>query len=290
MLPGKGLEQYDMFYAGENSVLSMYIIKKGKIVWSYTHPGKGEISDAQLLADGSVLFARQFGVTKISYDKKVLWNYDAPAGCEIHTAEAIGKDYVVFVQNGNPAKLLVVNIVTGKTEKEFELPVGKPESVHGQFRHARLTDRGTIIIGHMDLGKVAEYDVNGKELWSVSAQEPWSAIPLKNGNILISSGGHKTVNEINRQGDIVWHFSPADLPGFMFSNIQLSVRLDNGNTIINNWDGKGNGTMVQAIEIDKNKKLVWALRSWEEPVDLGRSTTIQLLSHPLVSRTFGYFK
>lgn len=289
VLPGKGLSQYDFFYAGENSVLNMYIVKQGKVIWSYTHPGKGEISDAELLPDGTILFAHQYGVTKISADKQVIWNYDAPAGCEIHTAQSIGKNYVVFIQNGKPAKLKVINILTGKTEKEFELPVGNPDNVHGQFRHARLTSAGTIMVAHMDAAKIVEYNVDGKELWSKPFQNPWSALPLKNGNVLVS-GGKKTVVELNRKGDTVWEFSSADLPEYVFSNIQVAFRLDNGHTIINNWGGKGNGTIVQAVEVDPNKNIVWALRSWEEPANLGRSTTIQLLNKPAENKTFGYFK
>ena len=37
---------------------------------------------------------------------------------------------------------------------------------------------------------------------------------------------------------------------------------------------------VQAIEVDKNGKLVWQLRAWKKP-DLGPSTTIQLLEEPI---------
>ncbi|MBC7912545.1 MAG: hypothetical protein H7Y07_00345 [Pyrinomonadaceae bacterium] len=277
ILPGKGLEQHDFFYAGENpGNLSMHIVEKGKVTWSYTHPGKGEISDAILLSNGDILFAHQFGVTKISRDKKVLWNYDAPARTEIHTAQAIGTDRVLFVQNGSPAKVIVINIKTGKTEKEFEIPVAKPDAVHGQFRRARLTEAGTLLVSHMDLGKVAEYNSEGKEIWSTAVPLLWSAIPLKNGNILISSE-KKSVAEINRKGDTIWRWTSADLPGYTITDVQVPLRLNNGNTIINNWAGKGNGTHVQFVEVDKNKKIVWALRSWEAPAELGRSTTIQVL-------------
>ena len=65
---------------------------------------------------------------------------------------------------------------------------------------------------------------------------------------------------------------------------QKVVRLADGGHIINNWYNEWNKTPmdtakapVQAIEVDKNGKLVWQLRSWRNP-DLGPSTTIQLLS------------
>jgi len=42
-----------------------------------------------------------------------------------------------------------------------------------------------------------------------------------------------------------------------------------------------NGAVVwsytQAIEVTPNKKVVWALRSWTPPADLGPATTIQVL-------------
>ena len=169
-MPGNGLLEHDFFYAGESKDRKMYIVRKGQVVWSYDDPaGKGEISDAVLLSNGNVLLAHQFAVKEISQDKKVLWNYDAPAGSEIHTAIPVGKDHVLFIQNGDPAMLKVVNIVTGETRKQFPLPVRNPKSVHGQFRHARLTAAGTVMVAHMDLGKVCEYDSDGKELWSVAA-------------------------------------------------------------------------------------------------------------------------
>ena len=57
VLPGRGPAEHDFFYAGEAKDERMFIVKKGQIVWSYTHPGRGEISDAILLPSGNVLFA-----------------------------------------------------------------------------------------------------------------------------------------------------------------------------------------------------------------------------------------
>ncbi len=204
VLPGNGITQYDFFYAGEGKVQNMYIVRNGKITWTYHDTlSKGEISDAVMLSNGNILFAHQHGVTEITQDKKVIWNYDAPQGCEIHTAQPIGKDNVLFIQNGNPAKLLVVNKTSGKFLKEWVLPVGNPKGVHGQFRNARLTSKGTLLVAHMDMGKVCEYDENGKELLSINIPSPWSAVELSNGNILVCSN-NGFVQELNRKGEKVW--------------------------------------------------------------------------------------
>src|SRR5450755_3659 len=102
VLPGKGLAQHDFFYAGEAKEERMFMVRNGGIVWAYTHPARGEISDAMLLPNGNILFAHQFGVTEITADKKVVWNYDALPNTEIHTAQPMDKDRVWFIQNGDP--------------------------------------------------------------------------------------------------------------------------------------------------------------------------------------------
>lgn len=286
ILPGKGLAQHDFFYAGEQKQHKMYIVRKGSVVWSYIDEhSRGEISDAVLMSNGNVVFAHQYGVTVITPDKKVLWNHDAPQGYEIHTAQPIGKKHVLFIQNGNPALLRVVNIVTGATVREFNLPVGNPDKVHPQFRHARITPAGTVLVAHMDMKKVVEYDSTGKELSSFEMEGPWSAVRLKNGNTLVASN-KKFVQERDAKGNVVWELKAEDVPDYKISGFQIATRLPNGNTLVNNWTNSWSTTVdktnapVQALEFTPGKKLVWALRAWSDPADLGPATTIQLLDQP----------
>ena len=296
-LPGKGLAQHDFLYAGESHERNIYIVRGGKIAWSYSDPaGKGEISDAVMLSNGNILFAHQFAVEEIAPDKKVVWKYEPPAGREVHTAVPIGTQRVLYIENGDPALLRVVNTVTGATEKEIKLTTKQPPSTHGQFRHARLTSRGTLLVAHMDLNKVVEYDANGKELWSFPGDGVWGVTPLGNGNVLITD--RKGVREITRRGDAVWSWTPADAPGYRFSNLQQAWRLANGNTVINNWVNEWStkaeeraGT-IQAIEVTPAKQVVWALASWSEPAKLGPATTVQILDEASAPEDahFGEFK
>ena len=294
--PSPALAGHDFFYAGENKVHDMYVVKKGEIAWSYhNHDSKGEISDAVLLSNGNVLFAHQFGITLLDASKKVLWKLDAPPGTEIHTAQPIGKERIVYLQNGPEPKCVVLNIVTGKTEREFPLQVGNPKSVHGHFRHARLTAAGTLLVAHMDGGKVSEYDDHGKELWTTKFPGPWAASRLADGNTLITST--KLIREVNPKGETVWECGPADLPGHKIHGFQIATRLANGNTLLNNWVNPWDGPIdtatapAQALEITPEKKIVWTLRSWAEPHNLGPSTTIQLLDTPAAAEDvkFGEF-
>jgi hypothetical protein len=91
------------------------------------------------------------------------------------------------------------------------------------------------------------------------------------------------VHEVNRAGETVWAWTPADAPDYNMSSLQLATRLPNGNTLINTWFNEWSGQVdranppTQAIEVTPDKKVVWALRSWTPPDDLGPATTIQLL-------------
>lgn len=297
VLPGNGLAQHDFMYAGESKNRRAFIVRKGQVVWSYDDPtGKGEISDAMLLSNGNLLLAHQYAVKLISPEKKVLWNFDAPKGTEIHTAMPIGTDHVLYVQNGDPAMVKVVNIKTGETKKEFTVPTGNPKGVHGQFRHGRITAQGTLLLAHMDMKKVVEYDANGKEVRSFPAPNPWGVTPLKNGNFLIVD--RPSIREVTPQGVTVSTITPSvDAPEYKMNSLQMMWRLPNGNTLVNNWFNEWSGKLdranppVQAVEFTPDKKIVWVLRSWENP-DLGPSTTIQILDEADAPEkvSFGGFK
>jgi len=276
------LAQHDFLYSGESHDRRIFLVRNGAVAWSYDDPaGKGEISDCVMLSNGNILIAHQFGVKLMTPEKKILWSYEPPANHEVHTAVPIGTDRVLYIQNGDPALVRVVNIVSGATEKEFTLPTKQPSSTHPQFRHARLTPNGTLLVAHMDLGKVVEYDANGKELWSFPAPGAWGVEPLANGNILITD--RIGVREVTSRGDTVWSFKPAEAPSVHFVNLQNAWRLPNGNTVVNSWsnewtkDDNNRPGQMQAIELTPDKKMVWVLQSWTPPAALGPATTIQFL-------------
>ena len=130
----ENLARHDFFYAGQSKQRRMFIVKEGQVTWSYDDQLKrGEISDAVLMTDGHILVAHQYGVAEVDADGQTVWHYDAPEGTEIHTAQPIGRTHVVFVQNGKPAKAVVMEIPSKRIVREFELPISEKGSVHGQF-------------------------------------------------------------------------------------------------------------------------------------------------------------
>jgi len=277
------LGRHTFFYAGEAQQERMFIVRGGHIAWSLDFPAKGEISDAELLPGGHILFAHQHAVTEIDLKGHVLWNHDAPQGTEIHTAQPYGKNSVLFVQNGDPARVIVINIKSGAVEHQFTLPVAHPDKIHPQFRRARLTADGNLLVAHLDMGKVVEYDMTGKPAWTLDAPGVWDAEPLANGDVLVAGNTRNYVREVNRKSETVWEFTAADAPTLNITNMQTAIRLKNGNTLITQWFNEwaekvdAANPPVQAFEVTPEKQVVWVLRSWKPPADLGPSTTIQIL-------------
>jgi hypothetical protein len=280
-LPGKGLAQHPMLYIGEGHN-KMFVINNGKIIWTYSTGRGNEYDDVWMLSNGNILFTRMQYVAEITPKKEVVWRYDAPTNTEIHCCQPIGLDKVLFIQNGLPPRLKVVNIKTGATEVEHDLPARSltdQRTVHPQFRRVRYTGQGTYLVPMLGLGTngmVVEYDKDFKEVWSYRIRSPWAAIRLKNGNTLITDEVDRLTREVNSKGETVWELRPDDLPPeYRFPNTQTCTRLANGNTII--CSRGGNGTGPQLVEVTPDKKVVWVLKDWEH---LGPATAVQILDDP----------
>ena len=277
-LPGKGLAQHPMLYIGEG-YNKMFVINEGKIIWTYS-TGKGnEYDDVWMLSNGNILFSRMQYVAEVTPEKNVLWRYDAPPNTEIHCCQPIGFDRVLFIQNGLPPRLIVVNIKSGAIEVQHDLPAKSltdQKTVHAQFRRVRYTAQGTYLVPFLEMGIVIEYDKEFNEVWKYKIKSPWAAIRLKNSNTLITDETDKLMREVKPTGEAVWELKPDDLPAeYRYVNTQSCTRLANGNTIICSRGGGGNGP--QLVEVTPDKKVVWVLWDWK---DLGPATAVQILDDP----------
>jgi hypothetical protein len=274
-LPGKGIAQHPMLYIGEGCN-KIFLVNNGNVIWTYS-TGKGwEYDDVWLMSNGHILFSRMSYAAEVTPQKQVVWRLDAPKGTEIHTVQPIGLDKVMLVENGTPARLLVVNKKTGAVEVDHPLP-NAGDGVHAQFRRFRMTADGTYLAPFLERGKVVEYDKNFNEIWSYDIPSPWAAIRLHNGNTLITDERDRLTREVNPKGETVWEFKLAtDLPpGIKFFDSQSCVRLANGDTVLCSRGNGGKG--CQLIEVTPDKKVVWALKDW---VNLGPASAVQMLDDP----------
>jgi len=277
-LPGNGIAQHPMLYIGEG-YNKIFLVNDGKIVWTYSTGPGWEYDDVWMLSNGNILFSRMQYVAEVTPSKQVVWRYNAPAGTEIHTCQPIGLNKVLFVLNGLPPKLMVVNIKTNRIEVQHELPAPRmtdTKTVHAQFRRVRYTAQGTYLVPFLEMGQVIEYDKQFREIWKYEIKSPWAAVRLKNGNTLITDEQDILTREVNPQKQTVWETTPSDLPeAYRYINTQSATRLTNGNTILCSRGGDGKGP--QLVEITPDKKVVWVLWDW---ANFGPATAVQILDEP----------
>ena len=306
VLPGHGLAEHPFLCCGENdqhrTAQTMSVVRNGKVVWTYSipmleHGEFQEIGSCFMRPDGNIVFARMHGVSIITPDKKIIWNYDAPPDrgkkgyfphdAEIHVVSPAGPNRILMVISKVPeSTAMIINTKTGAIEKKVNLPTPN-KFPHLNFRRVHLTREGTLIAAHLQENKVVEYDFNGKVVWSYPTPTPWSVVRLNNGNTLITGNAPTGtyVHEVNKQGAIVWEFSQKDVPDIKITQFDEAARLANGNTTLVNWPVFGPKKedwpqTVQVLEVTPAKKVVWALRSWTPPNDLGPLSAIQLLDQP----------
>jgi len=283
--PGGGLARHNMLYAGEG-FNTLFLVRDGKVVWTYSTGKGGEIDDVWLMSNGHILFTRQYSVEEITPQKQVAWHLDAPPGTEIHSAQPLGLDKVLIVRNGLPPKLMIIDKASGRIEIEQPLPAASftnPKTVHPQFRRIRMTGTGTFLVPFLKLHQVVEYDRNMQEVWRCEIPTPWAASRLHNGNTLITDEHDKLVREVAPDAKtVVWEFTQADCPpGLVLRNLQTAERLANGNTVIFSSTGGSKPAdrpgIIQCLEVTPDKKVVWVLQDWK---NLGPATTAQFLDEP----------
>jgi hypothetical protein len=291
-LPGHGLAEHPMLYIGEGYD-KILLVRDGNVIWTYSTGKSYEYDDVWMLSNGNVLFSRMQYVAEVTPEKKVVWHYDChnesdADHTEIHCCQPIGLDKVLFVVNGTPPKLMVVNTQTGAVEVDHALPFvppNKPGNVHGQFRRVRMTAAGTYLVPFMSMGQVVEYDQNFNEVWSYKINTPWAALRLKNGNTLITDERDHLTREVNSRGETVWEFNNDELPDAYRLNPgpQSCTRLANGNTIFCSR-GSSRGNTPQLVEVTPDKRVVWVLQDWKT---LGPATAVQILDEPGVPENPG---
>ena len=276
-LPGAGMAQHPMLYIGEGCN-TIFIVNHGKVVWTYSTGSGWELDDAWMLSNGNVLFTRMQYIAEVTPEKQVVWHYDAPAGTEIHCCQPIGLHKVLFIENGLPPHLKVIDIKSGHVDVDHVLPcpsLTDHGTVHAQFRRVRYTANGHYLVPFLEMNRVVEYDKDFNEVWSYSIKSPWAAVRLKNGNTLITDEQDVLTREVDPQGGTVWEIKRGDIPDqYWYGGSQSCTRLSNGHTIL---CSRGFGKGPQLVEVTPDKKVVWVLQDWQH---FGPATAVQILDEP----------
>jgi hypothetical protein len=141
---------------------------------------------------------------------------------------------------------------------------GKMPNKHHHYRMIRKTQSGTYLVACSGVNTVREYDKNGKLIWEQpTPQLAFEAVRRSNGNTLLS---HLTaVTEYTPDHKIVWSFSCKDKPELNLANLCGIQELANGNIVIGTYaNGKPDGSRVTALEITRDKDVVWSYSATDD--------------------------
>ncbi|HUW60450.1 MAG TPA: LamG-like jellyroll fold domain-containing protein [Candidatus Bathyarchaeia archaeon] len=228
--------------------------RDGNIEWEYPVPHP---QDVWMLPNGNVLTTYYQGVREITPDKQTVWEYTTEKPNEIPNCQPL-PDGNVMIGIVGQCRIIEVN-PSGEIVHQVQLATTE-KTPHAQFRLCRKTGEGTYLVPFTAEGAVREYNHDGNVIREFpSRPSPVCALRLENGNTLISAGG--AVTEYDRVDQVVWQLTQNDIPDIEIGALAGIRRLDNGNTIVCNWNTRDtqDRTGAHVFEVTDDKRVVWQL-------------------------------
>lgn len=181
----------------------------------------------------------------------------------------------MIVESG-PARILEIS-AAGNIVKNIPMKVAAPHP-HRDTRLVRKLENGHYLVCHEGDGVVREYSSTGRVVWEYEVplfgrdranghgveafgNQCYTALRLKNGNTLISTGNGHSVIEVTAAGQVVWSLHQNDLPGIQLAWVTSLQLLPNGHILINNCHAGPENPQI--IEVDRDKNVIWQFKDFE---------------------------
>jgi hypothetical protein len=172
---------------------------KGNVVWEKQIP---EPLMAQRLPNGATLIASRQHVVEVNRDGTTLATHTRPPGESVMRAQRLPTGDLVIVTmdlNTNASRYVRLD-AKGKEVANF------PVQVRTSGGRIDVLPDGHVLVPEMQANRVAEYDTEGKVVWSAQVPQPIAAIRLPNGRTLVTSMTENRALEVDRAGTHVWDF------------------------------------------------------------------------------------
>ncbi|MBY0521981.1 MAG: PQQ-binding-like beta-propeller repeat protein [Gemmataceae bacterium] len=169
--------------------------RKGTVVWE-KKLGAGPLA-AQRLANGNTFITTETQLIEVDKTGKEVFTYSRPNGEGIRKAMKLRNGDLACVTTGN--QFVRLNPV-GRTIMSF------PVEVSTNGGRIEVLPSGRVLIPVMSLGKVIEFDSEGRAVWEVAIEEPVAAVRLPNGNTLVTTLNQNRAMEFDRAGKEVWQY------------------------------------------------------------------------------------
>jgi hypothetical protein len=228
----------------------------------------------QPLPNGNVVWAyggKPTGVQEIDRQGKVVWNYVSQCP-QVLGCRRLKNGNTLVAEQGPPQIVEVDR--AGKVVRATPLKTSV-EGYHLQVRNIHKLPNGNLLAAHEGEGAVREYAPDGTVVWEYTGVEnAGDVLRLKNGNTLISCGTQKRLIEVTPDKRIVWEFGPADAPDLNLTWLTSLQLLKNGNILVGNFIRNQEGKGAHALEITRDKKVVW---TYSDHSFLSSLTTVRAL-------------
>ena len=276
MLPAQ--ENYLLVGGSGWNKIALIEKESAAVLWSHELGDGEECNAVAANSGGNVLYSYKQGAKLINLKHDVLWDYPSPAGTELFTATILPNGGFLLGYCGNPARLIELN-AKGVVRHEIAFETGISQ-VHGQYRQAIKSKKGTYLVPLMGKAAVIELDKQGKELnpWSVKGN-PFSVLERSNGNLIVGCGDARSYVEIDRRSGTMLHEVTNEnivTSGCELNFVAQIEALNNGHLLVCNWNGhlKKNQTIQPALlEIDTDNRVVWKLK---ENKEIGRISAVSV--------------
>jgi len=248
--------------------------KAGEIVWEYAVPHP---QDVWMLPNGNILTTYYRGVREVTRDKQVVWEYRTEKPNEIPNCQPL-PDGNVMIGIVGECGLIEVN---RKGEIVHQVQLSTTEKTpHAQFRMCRKTPEGTYLVPFTAEGVVREYDRDGNVIREFPKRpSPVCALRLENGNTLISAD--RAITEYDRNDRVAWELLEHEIPDIQIGIFAGIQRLENGDTIVCNWNTQDVDDKVGAhiFQVTDDKRVVWQVTGTQ----IGQVAQCQLLADDLAT-------
>jgi len=192
---------------------------------------------------------------ELTRDRQIVWQYTVEAPNEIPTCQPL-PDGNTLIGIVGECRLIEVDR-KGTVLHQIALSTTE-KTPHAQFRMCRKTPAGTYLVPFTAEGAVREITADGSILREFPRRPfPVCALRLDNGNTLISAD--RAVTEYDSNNLIQWELTADDIPDLNIAILAGLQRLDNGNTVVCNWNTKDDGGRAGAhiFAVTPDKRVVW---------------------------------
>jgi hypothetical protein len=170
----------------------------GKVLWQRSYPGA---LGCQRLRNGNLFVVCQQQLLEVDKDGKAVFTHPYQMG-SILAARKFRDGQIAYVGYNGAYVRLDAN---GKQVRTLQLPF-----VNFNLSGADILPGDRVVVSVQNLGKVIEYDKDGKPAWEAAVQFPAGPRRLRNGHTLVPSNSNTRITRLDAAGKVLGEMT--DLP------------------------------------------------------------------------------